>query len=227
MSRRARLNGNRVDGNSMERGRGRAMKRTRACPKSPPFGESARDSSQILKRSSPVSSRRHSEVVQSARHPARILHGSRLALNPGARLGPYEILSSLGAGGMGEVYRARDTKLNRDVAIKVLPDSFASRRRPAGAVHSAKPQTLASLNHPNIARDLRSGGSRRCDGARDGTGRGADACRAHRARARFRSTRRCRSRKQIAEALEAAHEQGIIHRDLKPGQHQGAARRHP
>ena len=61
----------------------------------------------------------------------RIIPGSRLALNPGARLGPYEILSSLGAGGMGEVYRARDTKLNRDVAIKVLPDR--SRATPTGS----------------------------------------------------------------------------------------------
>ena len=73
-----------------------------------------------------------------------------MALTPGARLGPYEILSSLGAGGMGEVYRARDTKLNRDVAIKVLPDLFVSdAERLARFIREA--QTLASLNHPNIA----------------------------------------------------------------------------
>ena len=88
--------------------------------------------------------------MQSARRPARILDGSRLALNPGARLGPYEILSSLGAGGMGEVYRARDTKLNRDVAIKVLPDSFASDAERL-ARFTREAQTLASLNHPHIA----------------------------------------------------------------------------
>ena len=57
-----------------------------------------------------------------------------MALSAGARLGPYEIVAPLGAGGMGEVYRARDTKLNRDVAIKILPDAFAADRRSAGAV---------------------------------------------------------------------------------------------
>jgi len=68
----------------------------------------------------------------------------------GSRLGPYEIVSAIGAGGMGEVYRARDTKLDRDVAIKVLPESFAhDPERLARFEREAK--TLASLNHPNIA----------------------------------------------------------------------------
>ncbi|MSO48772.1 MAG: hypothetical protein EXQ49_02545 [Acidobacteria bacterium] len=62
------------------------------------------------------------------------------SLSPGTQLGPYEIVAPFGAGGMGEVYRARDTKLNRDVAIKVLPNAFAR-----------EAQVLASLNHPNIA----------------------------------------------------------------------------
>ena len=88
--------------------------------------------------------------MQSALPPCPYTRGSRLALNLGARLGPYEILSSLGAGGMGEVYRARDTKLNRDVAIKVLPDSFASDAERL-ARFTREAQTLASLNHPNIA----------------------------------------------------------------------------
>src|ERR1051325_5724407 len=69
---------------------------------------------------------------------------------PGSRLGSYEILSAIGAGGMGEVYRARDTKLNRDVALKILPDVFAlDRDRLARFTREA--HVLASLNHPNIA----------------------------------------------------------------------------
>ena len=73
-----------------------------------------------------------------------------MSLNPGTRLGPYEIIAPIGAGGMGEVYRAKDTKLNRDVAIKVLPESFAlDADRVARFTREA--QVLASLNHPNIA----------------------------------------------------------------------------
>src|ERR1700751_800157 len=73
-----------------------------------------------------------------------------MPLSVGARLGPYEILSPIGAGGMGEVYRGRDTKLGRDVAIKVLPDAFAhDAERMARFEREA--QVLASLNHPNIA----------------------------------------------------------------------------
>src|SRR5205814_7906913 len=79
----------------------------------------------------------------------RIIHG-RLALAPGTRLGPYEIVSALGAGGMGEVYRATDTTLGRQVAIKVLPEAFAQdTERLARFEREAK--TLASLNHPHIA----------------------------------------------------------------------------
>ena len=73
-----------------------------------------------------------------------------MSLAPGTRLGPYEVLAPIGAGGMGEVYRARDTKLNRDVALKLLPDSFAhDRERLARFTREA--QTLASINHPRIA----------------------------------------------------------------------------
>src|SRR5713101_1037988 len=73
-----------------------------------------------------------------------------MALSAGTRLGPYEILSPLGAGGMGEVYRARDTKLDRDVAIKVLPSALAQHPdRLARFEREAK--VLAALNHPNIA----------------------------------------------------------------------------
>ena len=85
-----------------------------------------------------------------AGRPADIIRPLLVTLERGARLGPYEIVGALGAGGMGEVYRARDRKLDRDVAIKVLSDLFAGIRN-ACADSSGKLRTLASLNHPNIA----------------------------------------------------------------------------
>jgi eukaryotic-like serine/threonine-protein kinase len=72
-----------------------------------------------------------------------------MALTAGTRLGPYEILSPLGAGGMGEVYRARDAKLNRDVALKILPQAFATDTERL-ARFKREAQVLASLDHPNI-----------------------------------------------------------------------------
>src|SRR5690349_7830765 len=73
-----------------------------------------------------------------------------MPLQAGSRLGPYEILAAIGAGGMGEVYRAKDTKLGRDVAIKVLPESVAADPERVARFHR-EAQVLASLNHPNIA----------------------------------------------------------------------------
>ncbi len=73
-----------------------------------------------------------------------------MSLNPGTRLGPYQVIAPIGAGGMGEVYRARDTKLDRDVALKVLPDLFADDSERL-ARFQREAQVLASLNHPNIA----------------------------------------------------------------------------
>src|SRR5437016_2813686 len=137
-----------------------------------------------------------------------------MSLTVGTRLGPYEILSAIGAGGMGEVYRARDTKLNRDVAMKVLPESFASDRDRL-ARFTREAQTLASLNHPNIAH---------IHGLEESNGvralvmelvEGEDLA-AHIARGPIPLDEALPIARQIADALEAAHEQGIIHRDLKP-----------
>jgi len=138
-----------------------------------------------------------------------------MGLRIGTQLGPYEILSAIGAGGMGEVYQAHDTKLGRDVAIKVLPEPFAHDvERLSRFQREAK--MLASLNHPNIATiygleqsngttylvmELVSGETLAERVKRDGAVPSEEALAI------------C---KQIAEALEAAHEKGIIHRDLKP-----------
>src|SRR6185295_8396787 len=137
-----------------------------------------------------------------------------MALVPGARLGPYEIVAPLGAGGMGEVYRARDTRLGRDVAIKILPESFAhDPERLARFEREAK--MLASLNHPNI------GG---LHGLEDADGvmalvmelvEGEDLAQRIE-RGAIPLDEALSIARQIAEALEAAHDQGIVHRDLKP-----------
>ena len=135
-------------------------------------------------------------------------------LTAGRRVGPYDIVASLGAGAMGEVYRAHDTTLNRDVALKVLPELFAvDADRLARFTREA--QVLASLNHPNIATIYgleESNGTQALvlelvDGPTlaDRIARGPLAL--HEALTIAR---------QIADALEAAHEKGIIHRDLKP-----------
>ena len=137
-----------------------------------------------------------------------------MPLGAGTRLGPYEIQSAIGAGGMGEVYRARDTKLDRLVAIKVLPDAVVNDPdRIARFEREAK--TLAALNHPHIAQIY---------GVEEsGTARGlvmelvdGETLADRIARGRIPLDEALPIARQIAEALEAAHEQGIIHRDLKP-----------
>jgi serine/threonine-protein kinase len=135
-------------------------------------------------------------------------------LSPGARVGPYEIVSAIGAGGMGEVYRARDAKLGRDVAIKVLPDVFGGDPERV-ARFEREAQVVASLNHPNIAIIH---GFQESDGVRalvlelvEGETLGEIIARSPVPLADALAISR-----QIADALEAAHDKGIVHRDLKP-----------
>jgi serine/threonine protein kinase/Tol biopolymer transport system component len=137
-----------------------------------------------------------------------------MPMTPGTRMGPYEILSSIGAGGMGEVYRARDARLGRDVAIKVLPPSFAADSDRLGRFEQ-EARAIGALNHPNIL------------GVYDiGTHDGApyvvsELLDGETLRARI-GTSPLPHRKaigyagQIASGLAAAHDKGIVHRDLKP-----------
>ena len=137
-----------------------------------------------------------------------------MALTPGTRLGVYEVTAQIGEGGMGQVYRATDTKLKRQVAIKILPPSVAADPDRL-ARFQREAEVLASLNHPNIAGiyGLEESG-------------GVSALVMELVEGEDLSQRIARGpipldealpiARQIADALEAAHEQGIIHRDLKP-----------
>jgi len=138
-----------------------------------------------------------------------------MALEPGSRLGPYEIESALGAGGMGEVYRARDPRLDRTVAIKTLPVAVAGDPERV-ARFGREARLLASLDHPNIAR---------IHGLEDAGGAPhlvlefveGETLASRLARGPLGVAETLEFGGQIAAAIEAAHERGIVHRDLKPG----------
>ncbi len=137
-----------------------------------------------------------------------------MTLEAGTNLGPYEILSPLGAGDMGEVYRARDSKLSREVAIKVLPEEFTQHPEKL-ARFEREARLLAALNHPGIAT---------LHGLEEAEGKPflvmelieGETLAERIARGPFPVDEALAVAQQIAEALEAAHEKGVIHRDLKP-----------
>jgi serine/threonine protein kinase len=133
-----------------------------------------------------------------------------MAFSIGDRIGPYEILAPIGAGGMGEVYRARDTKLDREVAIKVLPAALAQDSERL-ARFEREARVLASLNHPNIATIY---GVEESDGV---PALAMEFVHGETLQGLSPVETALHYAKQIAEGLEAAHDKGIIHRDLKPG----------
>ena len=142
-----------------------------------------------------------------------------MSLAPGQSIGPYEVVCSLGAGGMGEVYRGRDATLNRDVAIKVLPAAMAGDADRL-ARFKREAQVLASLNHPNIAHVYGFEGATLADGS---TGNflamelveGEDLAERLQ-RGAIPLAESLAIARQIADGLEEAHERGVVHRDLKP-----------
>ena len=140
-----------------------------------------------------------------------------MTLASGARLGPYEFSSALGAGGMGEVYRAKDTRLDRSVAIKVLSEHLSALRRGAPALRARGPSAISSLQHPNICtlHDVGARGRDRLPG--HGAARRASRSPTGSPRGRCRSKRCCGSASRSPTRSRRRTRAGIVHRDLKPG----------
>src|SRR5688572_24460701 len=137
-----------------------------------------------------------------------------MSLPAGNKLGPYEILAPIGAGGMGEVYKARDTRLDRTVAVKVLPSHIAQ-REDLRARFEREARAVSSLNHPNICSlfDV---------GTQDGVGfmvmehLEGETLADRIARGPLPLNEALKYSMQIAEAVDRAHRSGVVHRDLKP-----------
>src|SRR3954451_20146981 len=137
-----------------------------------------------------------------------------MSLISGTKLGPYEIQSALGAGGMGEVYRARDTRLQRDVALKILPESFA---REGDRLHrfEQEARAVAALNHPNILAIFDTGQNNGSPFLVSELLEG-ETLRTILDRGTLPQRKTIDYGVQIAQGLAAAHEKGIVHRDMKP-----------
>ncbi|HTD52829.1 MAG TPA: serine/threonine-protein kinase, partial [Thermoanaerobaculia bacterium] len=137
-----------------------------------------------------------------------------MPLQPGEQLGPYEIVAPLGRGGMGEVYRARDTRLRREVALKLLPDTAANDEDSLDRFHR-EIHVVAGLNHPNIVAIHDSGEHRGSPYAVTELLEGETL--AERLRTGPLAPKRATEIAcQLADALAAAHANGVIHRDIKP-----------
>ncbi len=137
-----------------------------------------------------------------------------MALSPGARLGPYEVVAPLGSGGMGEVYRAKDTRLGREVAVKVLPDEVSGDAR-ALTRFETEARAVAALSHPNILALFDVGESGGVHFAVSELLEG-ETLRAALGRGPLPMRRSLGIAAQVADGLAAAHEKGIVHRDVKP-----------
>jgi serine/threonine protein kinase len=138
-----------------------------------------------------------------------------MSLAPGTRLGPYEIVAPLGAGGMGEVWRARDTRLGREVAVKVLPAAFAADPALRARIER-EARAISSLNHPNICTLHDIGRVGDLDYLVLELVEGETLAQ-RLARGPLPMNEVLRYGIQVADALERAHRAGIVHRDLKPG----------